>query len=100
MGVGEERRFGAMDFGACTRLPKEVERREEAISWAGRIKGEMEDDCRRLAAAQAGHVTLLAGTLQLMAALRGEALTLWRITDKTLIVSVPKRPAYRSCIAG
>lgn len=60
---------------AGTRLPKALERRDDAIGHEKALTGELAEVRERLAAASAGRVRLAGGTVALMDALRREGMT-------------------------
>ena len=65
----------ATSIAALALRTKAVGRRDDAIAWRARLTTAIAEDEERLNAAQAGRITLQAGTLRLMEALRREGMT-------------------------
>ena len=64
----------ATSVAALALRAKAVGRRDDAIAWRTRLNTAIAEDEERLNAAQAGRITLQAGTLRLMEALRREGM--------------------------
>ncbi|MBY8823350.1 SbcC/MukB-like Walker B domain-containing protein [Sphingomonas colocasiae] len=79
-----DRLLDELAAAAQTRVPKALDLRNKAITWASRIRDEIAEDLERLAAARSGRVPLSAATTRLIETLRAEGMqprTLCEVAD-------------------